>query len=448
MRLCHDVLTDQFGAQTVKKLNDQFRQARERMPSRRMPGEALARQEVAELVNQWIFQYHAKVVELDANYVGKLERGLIRWPQRLYRDAFRAVLRVDSDAQLGFYGRRQRSTTIDPVDRHKFFGLADSVMALPWLDLYSPIEPTPVPTKVDRVDIAQVRLAAATFMSWDNTYGGGLAREAVYAQLRWCAQLLQADCPDKLRSELFGAVAELGGVAGFMAFDAYAHDDARRTFRFSLSCAEESKNWHLRASILSMLARQAIWCGQPDDGLTQVESALVRNDRLTATERASLHTLRARALAKLNRPQETLAAVGAADDDFDRTKPAEDPPWMSFYDHAQHQGDTGHALWDVSIRGRPTQAGQRLAYSVVHHGPEFARSRAISRTKLASLLMVTGDPRQAAALGHKALDSAGSLRSRRAIDDLWQLSRFAERHPKIKETAELRARITETLGTK
>jgi hypothetical protein len=244
---------------------------------------------------------------------------------------------------------------------------------------------------------------------------------------------------------LFAAVAELGGVVGFMDFDAYAHDDARRTFRFSLRCAEESHDWHLRASILSMMARQAIWCGTPDDGLTYVETALVRSDRLTATERASLHTLRARALAKLGRPQDTLSAVGAADDAFAHANPADDPPWMAFYDHAQHHGDTGHALWDLAVRGRRTQAAQRLAYSVIHHGPEYARSRTISRTKLASLLMITGDPRRAAEIGQKALDGAAHLRSRRAVDDVWELHRLAGRHPAITEVTALRDRIVETV---
>jgi hypothetical protein len=86
-----------------------------------------------------------------------------------------------------------------------------------------------------------------------------------------------------------------------------------------------------------------------------------------------------------------------------------------YYDSAQHHGDTGHALFDLSIQGRRTQAAQRLAYSVAHHTDAYARSRAISRTKLASLLMATGDPRQAAMIGQKAFDSAGSLRSRRAL---------------------------------
>jgi hypothetical protein len=196
------------------------------------------------------------------------------------------------------------------------------------------------------------------------------------------------------------------------------------------------------------LARQAIWCGQPDDGLTFVETALVRSERLTATERAALQTLRARALAKLGRTQETLSAVGAADDAFVHAKSAEDPPWMAFYDHAQHHGDTGHALFDLSIQGQKTQAAQRLAYSVAHHTTEYARSRAISRTKLASLFMRTGDPRKAAAIGNMALDSGASLRSHRAVDDLWELCGYARRHPHVTEATELCDRITETLSSR
>lgn len=428
--------------------NELLRQARERLPSRQMPGEPLSRQEVAELVNQWAFERHEKIVELDGNYIGKLERGLIRWPQALYREALRAVLRVENDAQLGFSGRRRRSVSglSAEVDRRQDLVPGSAAASLPWLDLYASIEQTPVPAKVTKVDIAQVRVATETFLTWDNTYGGGLAREAVFAQLRWSAQLLHADCPEPLRAALFGVISEFGGVAAFMAFDAFAHADAARTFRFSLRCAEESGNWHLRASVLSMMARQAVWCGQPDDGLTHVETALVRNDRLTGTERACLHTLRARALAKLGRVQECLSAVGAADDAFAHSKPADDPAWVGFYDHAQHQGDTAHALFDLSIKGRKTQAAPRLAYSVAHHEAEYARSRTISRTKLASLLMVTGDPNQAAAIGQLALDGVSTLHSKRAITDVRELQHYTARHPHVVEVVDLRDRITETLG--
>jgi len=125
----------------------------------------------------------------------------------------------------------------------------------------------------------------------------------------------------------------------------------------------------------------------------------VRADRLTATERAMLHTAHARALAKMRRTRDALAAVGRADDEFAHATPANDPPWMAYYDHAQHVGDTGHALFDLAVHGcRPVEAAARLSDAVTGHTDAYARSRAISQTKLATLTMATRDLAEAAAL--------------------------------------------------
>jgi hypothetical protein len=95
---------------------------------------------------------------------------------------------------------------------------------------------------------------------------------------------------------------------------------------------------------------------------------------------------------------------------------------MAYYDTAQHHGDTGHALFDLAARGHSlTDAIQWLGDAVVGHTDAYARSRAISGTKLATLTMLTGDPRQAALIGQRALDDAGQLRSRRVTDDLREL---------------------------
>ncbi|MBY8854525.1 XRE family transcriptional regulator, partial [Saccharothrix sp. MB29] len=64
-----------------------------------------------------------------------------------------------------------------------------------------------------------------------------------------------------------------------------------------------------------------------------------------------LHTARGRAFARLGRIEDTVAAVGVADEEFGRSRPVDDPPWMRYYDAAQHAGDTGHALWDIAIHG-------------------------------------------------------------------------------------------------
>jgi hypothetical protein len=113
----------------------------------------------------------------------------------------------------------------------------------------------------------------------------------------------------------------------------------------------------------------------------------------------------------------------------------------------QHHGDTAHALFDLAVRDVPgTEATARLSAAVSGHTDAYARSRAISGTKLASLLMATGDPREAAAAGQQAMNDAGRLRSRRAADDLRELRRLAGRHARIPEVACLRERVTQLVG--
>ncbi|MGH3824582.1 MAG: XRE family transcriptional regulator [Pseudonocardiaceae bacterium] len=429
--------------------NDKLRAARERTASLTDPEDFLSRQELAELANAWIWDHHHKMVPLSANYIGKLEQGVIRWPGKLYREALRAILGVSTDAALGFVHARR--VKLVNVDRQQFIHtVTGSVGALilgePLAALLEALledgEPTPIPHRIGATEIEQVRTATEVFNSWSRIYGGGLAREAVRGQLRWSAGLLGATCPDRLRPELFSAVGALAETAGYMAVDANAHEEGCRAYRFALACAEQAKDWPQRAFVLSSMAKQAIWTGQPDDGLTLAEHALVRPDRLTPTVRALLHTDRGRALAKMRRINETLTAVGTADEHFAHATPDNEPPLMDFYNAARHDQLTGQPLADLAILGRdPGEATDRLAAAVASHTDGYTRARAICLAKLASLTMATGDPLQAAAIGHAALDIAGAIRSRRAAEELRELSRYATAHQHLDEIAHLRQRI-------
>ncbi|MGH3696650.1 MAG: XRE family transcriptional regulator, partial [Pseudonocardiaceae bacterium] len=409
--------------------NKKLQAARERTASLTSPDVCLSRQELAELVNAWVWDHHHKVVELTANYVGQLERGKIRWPGKLYREGLRAILGVSTDTALGFLNSHRAVVKLENVDRKKFLhtGAALGAGALvlgPVAALLESTEPTPVPAKVGATEIEQTRTAARVFSGWDFTYGGGLAREAVMGQLRWSVGLLDAICPARLRPELFSAVGDLAHRAGFMAFDIGAYEDANRVLRVALFCAEKAENWDLRAYVLDGMALQAMWIGQPDEGLTLTEHALVRADRLTETVQAMLHTDRGRALAAMRRVNETLAALGAAEDHFARSTPADDPPFLANYNAAFLVGNTGHALFDLALLGHnPAQATDRLTAAAAGHTASHARPRAICQTKLASLTMATGDPLQAATIGHAALDVAGTIRSRRVADNLRELAR-------------------------
>jgi hypothetical protein len=322
-------------------------------------------------------------------------------------------------------------------------------MVLASATLLDVMTPTPHPGRVGRPEVDQIWRAARAFAEWDNLVGG-LPREAALAQLRWSASLLRGGgCAAALRPELLAATAYLAHTCGFMAFDGYAFDDARRYLGFGIACAEEADEWHVRARLLATTARLEVWVGQPDRGLTATQLALVRADRLTATEQAMLHGLSARALARMRRPQDTLGAIGRADEAFARQDIAEDPPWMAFHDAAQHAGDIGAALLDLVpawAAGRE-ECHARYVTAIECRRPHLARSLALSRVGLAKLTMATGDPAEAARLGHAALDASDALRSRRVADELAELHRLAERHRARGDVRALRERFATASAT-
>ncbi|MDG4833979.1 hypothetical protein O7627_32430 [Solwaraspora sp. WMMD1047] len=90
----------------VQEPNDLLRAARLRR-SRSGAG-PFSRQELANRLNGVLSALTGKEYTLDANYVGKLERGVIRWPHADYRQALRTILGAASDAELGLYLRQGR----------------------------------------------------------------------------------------------------------------------------------------------------------------------------------------------------------------------------------------------------------------------------------------------------------------------------------------------------
>ncbi len=436
--------------------NKQLRAARERTASLTSPDVCLSRQELAELVNAWVWDHHEKLAEHSANWVGQLERGKIRWPGKMSREALRAILGVSTDAALGFVNDRsaRAAVKLEDVDRQQFIstglrlGVGALVLEGPVAALLKISEPTPIPRRIGATEIEQIRTTAAMFTSLDFTHGGGLARDAVMGQLDWSAALLDVTCPARLRPELLSAVGALANRAGCMAFDVGAHEDARRVFRFALACAEKAEDWHLRAWVLDCMALLEIRTGRPDEGLTLADQGLVRADRLTATWQTILHTTRARALAKMRRVNETLTAIGTAEDHFAHSTPANDPPLPANWNAAFLAGNTGQALFDLAILGHnPAQATDLLTAAATGHTAGHARSRTNCVTKLASLTMATGDPLQAATIGHAALDAARTIHSRRVTDDLRELARYAAEHQHLDEVAHLRHRIATLVCT-
>jgi hypothetical protein len=82
--------------------NELLRAARERTESPHWPGQPMTRAELADAVCTWIEQTSGSRSALDAHYIGKLERGIVGWPNPAYRAGLREVLHAPSNEALGF----------------------------------------------------------------------------------------------------------------------------------------------------------------------------------------------------------------------------------------------------------------------------------------------------------------------------------------------------------
>ncbi|WP_245746503.1 XRE family transcriptional regulator [Nocardia altamirensis] len=423
--------------------NVQLQQRREATPSRVTPGQPMGRAELAEAVNDYLWRKHGQRRELDAHTIARYERGIVRWPNELYREAFRTVLGV-TDTELGFVASRKRRQP----DNHP-----DGTLSV---NLFSPFDPGVIPTEylgltahdhqpVSRVgwtEVEQVQNATRETASAENLHGGGWASLTARNQLGSCVRYLDGLAAPTIRRALLEAVGNLSGVAGYAAFDVGDYPLAERRFRLALWCADTAGSWELRASTLADMARKMAYIGNTDSALSLIELAQVRSDRLSATARAMLSALRAQFLASLGRTDEALTEVARSDEHFADRAPATDAPWLCYYDKAEHLGSTGKALIPVArARQRIELAAPRIREAVALQGSDYPRSRTFSLTRLATLTMQLDDPREAAVIGLQAAQQATAFHSERIQNELRVLAAAAAPRRRVSEVAELRYAI-------
>lgn len=433
--------------------NVKLRSLREGLPSQAAPGEPMSRAELAEAVNDYLWDSTGRRYQLDSHTIARYERGAVRWPSAPYRSGLRHVLGASSDAELGFHPTR-RGSTCQPTDMDTMPSAipnSTSVAAVgssPTAFLADTTVDTPAPAWTSWTEVEHIRATTRAVAMSENLFGGGLSCEAALAQLRWTGQLLHTRSKPDVYSATAEAVGNLAGVVAYSAFDIANHTAADRCFTFALWCADQAGSWQLRANTLADMARKAIYLGKLDDALSLIEFAQVRMDRLSATARAILCTIRARLLALTGRHHEAGDEVDRADEHFAQSDPGNDPPWLCYYNTAEHQGSTGKALLPLAhARSEPALSASRLRTAIDLQGSDYPRSRAFSRVRLASLLMSTGNLDEAIPLGHQAALESASMRSQRLLRELAALGSLTEHNVHTPEAADLRHDIDTTLAS-
>lgn len=409
---------------------------------------------------------------MDGDYVSKLERGIIRWPGKEYRQALRQVLHATTDAELGFFSTRSHAATVvrspqsesggDDVERKAFLRvLAGSVAGLvisdPLSEFTARAAAASTGRRVGQAEVDQIQHMARMFAAQDHLYGGGLSAQGVITHLTTAAELLDGRfATETVRQGLFSAVADLADTAGGMCFDAGLHQHAERCFRLAVGSATEAGDWSLRAKALSGLANLSVHRGNQDpdrghqdDALSFSEMALVRADRLSPVVRAVMHTRHARALgvAQPGRESDCLAALDAAQRQFAR-RAGDEPAWMAYYDKAHLDRDTGRALLGLALNGGGYRdAQQQLTAAITQFPSGYTRGKVLAMANLATLTMARDDPTYAVTLGNDALAAVGSVRSDRVLDAFRQLRNAGNKYQRVPVVNDLNHRVDLLLRT-
>ncbi|MBE1876619.1 hypothetical protein [Myceligenerans pegani] len=268
------------------------------------------------------------------------------------------------------------------------------------------------------------------------------------AQLRLATGVLDATGTIEVRRAAAQAVGNLAGVVGFAAYDMADYSLTDRCYDLALWCADEGHSQALRATVLADMARKAAHLDRHGEALRMIEAAQELRGDLTATGRAMLAASRARLLARTDRPHEAREEISRADEWFARRDPATDPPWLCYYDDAEHQGSIGKTRLPLARAGiEVDDTIDRLRAAVARHDPQYVRSRTFSRVRLATLHCSIGDITTATEIAQAAMTDAATMRSARMREELATLASATAGLPRP-QASELRRAISTILAKK
>jgi hypothetical protein len=297
---------------------------------------------------------------------------------------------------------------------------------------------------VGRADVEAIREVTQTFYRLDNLFGGGRARLTVVRYLHDEVGPLLHDgrYSETVGQDLFSAAAELTRLAGWMAYDLEQHGLAQRYLIQALRLAREADNNALGGEILAGMSHQAVYLRQADDGLDLARAAY------ESATKAGLPTLASESLIMQGHAfavsKETTAcgrALNAAEHVFERSRTADTPQWLCYFDEAYMAAKFGHCFREL---GQGDKA-ERFALRSLDMVDGYTRGRTFNIVLLANAHLQQQNPDEACAAGNQALDLASGLQSARTIKYIRDFRRRMTRFEKDPVVSDFQERAHEML---
>jgi tetratricopeptide (TPR) repeat protein len=400
----------------------------------------MSRQELADAVNTYLTSKpddrYRREATLDANHIGKLERGVHRWPNDIRREAFRHVLRASDDREVGFHIVRgpEPQTTVDENAA---------------LDRYLPPSPAAVTRKACRQspltfrqvgvdDLATGDVDPSLVPHWSgmlrvlasahDAFGPRYLHEVVRGELSIIRRHRIAAQPE-VSVGLLNVETRWAEFASWTADNLGDFDAARNWLEIALALAQQANNRPMVAYVLMRQAQQALDRRDRTQARILAEQAReqaplsLRDRALCAIRYAQALALTGQAHVSLTAIDEAYALVSKADEADTDMDPYTIGRHCTRTYVAAHEGFCKLAL------GRHDEAVALLEAVLMDWPQSYRQDEAVARSWLAHAYAEAGRLAEAGLEGTRALALTIQTGSARAQRDLGRLeARLAVDH--------------------
>ncbi|MGH3972071.1 MAG: hypothetical protein ACRDS9_01905 [Pseudonocardiaceae bacterium] len=291
----------------------------------------------------------------------------------------------------------------DCMERRHFValtGLTLTAVAHQWLFDPARVAASVLGKRVDHALVDDLERVAEARRRMDDALGGGTLLPAVREDLRLVVAMLDnAAYTEDVGKRLHAVAAELGRLAGWLAYESEQAALAQRYFLAALRAAHVSGDRAIGANVLSCMSYQARQSSSPGDAVTLIESALRAERELTPAVAGSLYGRLAAGAAYAGDAAASQRAQDLAFELLGRSVAENEPPWIYWFTEADARGLAGESLLAL---GRPSEAEPHLRRAVGLLGADFSRDRALWLCELASARLGMGSVEQACATATEA----------------------------------------------
>ncbi|WP_133848576.1 XRE family transcriptional regulator [Labedaea rhizosphaerae] len=294
---------------------------------------------------------------------------------------------------------------------------------------------------IGATDVATIREMTRTFRRLDNRFGGGHARGTVsnYLASDVVPMLREARSTDAIRSELYGAVAELNQLAGWMAYDVGDAETGSKHLRQALRLCQEIDNDGLAAEMLAGMSHQAAFFRSGSIAVDLAQAA--HSD----ANRSGLHALvsesavmAAHGFALQGDSRSCLDALAESERALSAADRQDAPEWLGYFDAAYLAAKFAHCFRDL---GQPVDA-ERYARRSLEMNEGYDRGRLFNMSLLASALADQGQVEESCSTASEAVTMAGSVRSVRTVAYLADVGRRLNRYRSAEPVKALYAQMS------